>query len=153
MGRVYVDALLVRASEEARRAGARLTEAEHLLLALAGGPEGGEVRGLLDAAGLDHQGVQDALQREFEHGLKTAGVSGLDDEVLRPREAGRMPSDIGESGRRVMEQAMATARKKDLRAPHILLGILGLKVGTVPRALKLAEVDVDDLRTRTRALL
>ncbi|MFC4911500.1 Clp protease N-terminal domain-containing protein [Actinomadura gamaensis] len=152
MGRVYVDALLVRAAEEARRAGSRTMEAEHVLLALAAEPDG-DVAEVLGAAGLDYQGVQDALRREFEHGLGTAGISIDDEDVLRPRAARRQPSDIGESGRFVLEQAMGTVRKRDMRAPHLLLGILELKVGTVPRALDLAGVDVEGLKARTRALL
>ncbi|WP_026416061.1 Clp protease N-terminal domain-containing protein [Actinomadura oligospora] len=150
MARTYVDALLVRASEEARLRGARLTEAEHVLLALAGEAEG-DAPDLLAPAGLDRRAVQDALRREFEHSLGEAGVSVTDEEVLRPRESRRKPSDIGESGRRVLEVGMASARKRDLGPAHILLGILELKVGTVPRALALAGVDVEDLRARARA--
>ncbi|MFC5185112.1 Clp protease N-terminal domain-containing protein [Actinomadura harenae] len=152
MGRTYVDSVLVRAAEEARRRGARLTEAEHLLLALASEAEG-DAPGLLSPAGLDRLAVQDALQREFEHSLGAAGVSVADEEVLRPRESPRMPSDIGESGRRVLEVAMAGARKKDLGPAHIVLGILDLKVGTVPRVLALAGVDVEALRARARAVV
>lgn len=152
MARSYVDSVLVRASEEARRTGSPLMEAEHLLLALAAEPEG-DAPDLLSPAGLDRAAVQDALRREFEHSLGAVGVSVAGEEVLRPRESERRPSDIGESGRRVLEWGMANARKKDLGPAHILLGLLELKVGTVPRALALAGVDVDDLRARTHAVL
>ncbi|MEV5572399.1 Clp protease N-terminal domain-containing protein [Spirillospora sp. NPDC052269] len=152
MTRTYVDSVLVRASEEARRMGSPLTEAEHLLLALTAEAEG-DAPGLLSSAGLDRRGVQDALQREFEHSLGTVGVSVADEEVLRPRESRRAPSGIGESGRRVIETGMANSRKKDLGPAHILLGILELKVGTVPRALALAEVDVEGLKARARAVV
>ncbi|MEV4257920.1 Clp protease N-terminal domain-containing protein [Spirillospora sp. NPDC049652] len=147
-----MDSVLVRAAEEARRRGSRLTEAEHLLLALTGEAEG-DAPDLLSSAGLDRRAVEDALRREFEDGLGTVGISLTDDEALRPREARRMPSDIGESARRVLEAGMAGARKKDLGPAHILLGLLDLKVGTVPRALALAGVDVEGLRTRARALV
>ncbi|RFU38277.1 Clp protease [Actinomadura logoneensis] len=152
MGRTYVDSVLVRAAEEARGRGARLTEAEHLLLALAAEAEG-DAPDLLSPAGLDRRAVERALAREFEDGLAAAGVSVADRELLEPRGSARNPSDMGESGRRVLEVAMTLARKRDLGPAHILLGLLELKVGTVPRAFALAGVDVDDLKARTLAVL
>ncbi len=44
----------------ARERGSRTVEAEHVLLALAEGPAGA-ARGCLDAAGLDRDGILDAL--------------------------------------------------------------------------------------------
>ncbi|QKW40471.1 hypothetical protein HUT06_17615 [Actinomadura sp. NAK00032] len=145
--------VMERAAAEAQAMGSKGIEAEHLLLAVAREPED-TVRELLDSAGLDYQTITDALQREFEEGLGAAGISVTDRDVLRPRKSIRRPSDASESAKLVLERGMAAVDdKKDLRPAHILLGLLELKAGTVPRALALAGVDRDELRARTRAAL
>ncbi|RFU37087.1 Clp protease [Actinomadura logoneensis] len=145
--------VIERAAEEAQEAGSRTIEAEHLLLAIAAADED-TTRELLAWAGLDHRAVGDALQREFEHSLGTAGVTAADQEVLRPRRGERRPSDAGTSAKLALERGMAAAGdKKDLRPAHILLGILELRAGTVPRALALAGVDRRELRARTQAAI
>lgn len=150
---LYVRSVIERAAEEAQEAGARSIEAEHLLLAIAAEDED-TTRELLTSVGLDHCAVKNALQREFEHSLGTAGVTAADQEVLRPRKSERRPSDAGASAKLALERGIAAAGdKKSLRPAHILLGLLELKVGTVPRALALAGVDQRELRARTRTAI
>ncbi|TDD85495.1 hypothetical protein E1293_11115 [Actinomadura darangshiensis] len=146
-------AVMERAAAEAQAMGSKDIEAEHLLLAVAREPEA-TTRELLDSAGLDYQTIKDALQSEFEQSLGAAGISVTDRDMLRPRRSIRRPSDAGASAKLVLERGMAAVGdKKDLRPAHILLGLLELKAGTVPRALALAGVDRDELKARTRAAL
>lgn len=64
------------------------------------------------------------------------------------------PSRIGTSGKLVIERGLATARsKKELQPAHLLLGVLELERGTVPRALARAGVDQADLAARVHQLL
>jgi ATP-dependent Clp protease ATP-binding subunit ClpA len=61
-----------QAREEARDDGSAAVEAQHLLLAIAAGPDAA-TRQILAAGGLDHRALRDALDREFEHSLAAAG--------------------------------------------------------------------------------
>jgi hypothetical protein len=128
---------------EAETAGRGVIEAEHLLLALAS-----------DAAlrhlELDHDDLAAALVREEEQSLAAVGVTATDFE----RAPARVPprgTKLGTSAKLAIERAAkVTARRSERRmtAAHMLLGVLEAEHGRVPRALALAEVDVDQLRAR-----
>jgi ATP-dependent Clp protease ATP-binding subunit ClpA len=148
-------AVLRAAQEEARALGSATVEAEHLLLALASDERGGTGR-LLAEVGLDHDGVNTALQRETERSLAAVGVA-LGDFALPepPTRAPRSPK-LAASAKRVLECAacLALARKdRRIGAPHLLVGILRAEIGTVPRALAASEVDRIALLTRAERLL
>ncbi|RFS84165.1 Clp protease [Actinomadura spongiicola] len=149
----YVRTVLEGGAREAQRSGSATIEAEHLLLAIAAGPENAS-RELLRSAGLDHETIRDALRREFEQSLRTVGVSVTDRSLLSPREAAVRPSRMGRSAKLVFERGMAAAHgKNDARPEHLLLGVLELRYGTVPRTLELAGVDTAALKERARRSL
>lgn len=148
----YLHTVLTRAADEAADDGSPSVEAHHLLLAIAGNQEPG-VRQVLDAAGLDRAAVHAALERELAHSLSLAGVTETSRDLPRPH---RLPANprLGTSARLAIERGFASApRKKDLRPPHVLLGVLAAEVGAVPRALALAGVDTTDLAARLRRTL
>ena len=139
-----------RAADEARRAGSRTIEAEHVLLALAD-PEGLEAHEVLAAAGLDQEAIRAALRREVQRSLAAAGVvapAGGPPHSSRT-EGGRLR--IGASTKAALHRAMLAAKPaRQLTAGHMLIGVLGADAGTVPRALGLAGVDPRDLADRAR---
>ncbi len=148
----YLHAIIVRAQHEARADGSAAVEAQHLLLAIAGETEP-TTREVLASAGLDRDAIHGALQREFEHSLSTVGVSDATRGLPRPSRPLTHPP-VGTSTKLAMERGLSSvSRKKDLRPAHLLLGVLAAEVGTVPRALALAGVDRDALRTRVRQAL
>ncbi|MEU8192389.1 Clp protease N-terminal domain-containing protein [Microbispora amethystogenes] len=148
----YLRAVIVRAEHEAHEDGSPAIEAQHLLLAIASDPEPA-VRQVLDSAGLDRHAVRDALEREFEHSLRVAGIPRTAYDLPAPSRLPTHPT-MGTSAKLALERAFAAAsRKKDLRPAHLLLGILSARVGTVPRALALAGADQDDLTARVRRAL
>lgn len=150
---MYVQAVTERAAGEAQQAGSAAIEAEHLLLAIAA-EEQDDVRRLLGSAGLDQQGIRDALEGEFRQSLGAAGISFEKDGLPGPSASPAKPSRLGTSGKLVIERGMAAAgTKKRLRPEHLLLGVLELNVGTVPRALELAGVDRAELKARVRESL
>lgn len=128
-------------------------EAEHLLLAMTG-EHGAEARDVLDAVGLDRDGVRTALDREFRQSLAAAGVmlpaGGLPQASRDPARQARLSA----SGKLVIERALKAALgQRQIRPGHLLLGVLAAQAGTVPRALALAGVDSGDLAARTRQAL
>jgi ATP-dependent Clp protease ATP-binding subunit ClpA len=149
----YFQAVVDGAELEARSDGSATIEAQHMLLAIAG-QDDTDAQGVLDSAGLDYEALKSALRREFEHSLRTAGVS-LDafDLQAATRDPSRRPQ-LGASFKLAMERMAAAAnRRKDMRSVHLLLGVLKAEVGTVPRALALAGVDRADLVERVRSKL
>ncbi|WP_067449826.1 Clp protease N-terminal domain-containing protein [Actinomadura macra] len=149
----YVQTIMERGAQEARRDGSATIEAEHLLLAIAAEDES-STRELLASAGLDHEAIRDALEREFRHSLSAAGVTVAGGTLPRSSKAANRPTRLGASARLVVERGVAAAAsKRDLRPAHLLLGVLRLKVGTVPRALALAGVDQSELATRVQRSL
>ncbi|GAA3467577.1 Clp protease N-terminal domain-containing protein [Nonomuraea roseola] len=146
----YLHTIIMEGAVEARRHGSPTVEAQHLLLAVAA-QEGTTPQRLLASAGLDHQAVLAALDREFDHSLSAVGVSRAS--FALPRSSTpvtRLPT-MGASAKLALERGFASGpRKKDLRPAHVLLGILQAEVGTVPRALALAGVDRTDLLTRVQ---
>jgi ATP-dependent Clp protease ATP-binding subunit ClpA len=145
--------VVARAAEEARELGSPTVEAEHMLLALAAdaaAPTGA----LLAAAGLDHDGVRAALERETERSLAAVGVA-VPDLPEAPRDRRRQPR-FAASIKRALERAARVAGARDDRrmiTPHLLIGVLRADVGTVPRALAAAGVDRVALATRAERLL
>jgi D-alanyl-D-alanine carboxypeptidase len=105
--------------EEAPAAGTAAVEAEHLLLALAA-DQGGAVAGQL-----------------CENGVDDFAAAG------RPA-ARRRKVSLATSSKRSLERAVRLAAgrgDRTLGAAHLLLGILHTQIGTVPRALAIADID------------
>lgn len=147
----YLHAVIVRAMHEAQEDGSATIDAQHLLLSLAA-DQGSTAQQVLASVGLDRAAVHDALDREFEHSLSMVGVSPGAHGLPRPSHASQQPK-MGASARLALERSFASARKKDLRSAHLLLGILQAHIGTVPRALALVGVDQADLVNRVRQTL
>ncbi|MFF2787827.1 Clp protease N-terminal domain-containing protein [Streptomyces sp. NPDC058049] len=147
----YLHAVIVRAMHEAHEDGSATIDAHHLLLSLAA-DQGSTAQQVLASVGLDRAAVHDALEREFEHSLSMVGVSPGAHDLPRPSHASQHPK-MGASARLALERSFASARKKDLRSAHVLLGILQAQIGTVPRALALAGVDRTELADRVRQTL
>jgi D-alanyl-D-alanine carboxypeptidase len=145
----YLNTITEQGAHDAHEDGSATIEAHHLLLAIAAEGEGSAPQQVLTSAGLDRRAVRDALDREFEHSLSAAGVSLAAFDLPRPTTTGKPPTQLGASAKLALERGFASVgRKKDLRPEHLLLGILRAQVGTVPRALALAEVDRAELMAR-----
>jgi ATP-dependent Clp protease ATP-binding subunit ClpA len=147
-------AVAAAAEAEARAGGSPTIEAHHLLLALASDVTGvaGDV---LRTCGLDHAAIEGAVASEFEQTLSAVGVS-LDALPLRRRlpYAGR--PRWAASGKSALEHALGAARERGDRrigSGHVLLGVLAAEHGTVPRALRLAGVEPEELVAATRAAM
>ena len=133
-------AAVVAAREEARRSGDHTVESEHLLLALAARPE----------FGLDRDLIADALAREEEQSLAAVGVAAGELDPPAGVRARRDPR-FATSSKLALQRALAAAARRGdrrLTAGHVLLGVLAAEHGRVPRALRIADIDVEDLRTR-----
>jgi ATP-dependent Clp protease ATP-binding subunit ClpA len=133
-------AAVLAAREEARCNGQHAVESEHLLLALAARPE----------FGLDRDRVADALAHEEEQSLAAVGVAAGE---LEPDAGGRARREpqFATSSKLALQRAVAAAAKRGdrrLTAGHVLLGVLAAEHGRVPRALRIAEIDVDEIRAR-----
>lgn len=126
------EAAVKRAEDEARAAGARRIEAEHLLLAVS--PQ----------VGLDRSEVAEALEAEWRTSLAAVGV----DEVPPPPVPRRGPIRFGTSAKHALERSLRVAMERGDRRigpRHLALGVLGAEHGTVPRALALADLDTAHL--------
>lgn len=147
---------IVRAAEsEAHALGATSVEAEHLLLALAA-DERSPVGALLAGSGLSHDELVAALEREVERSLAAVGVAASDFATADLPSAPRRRLRFGASAKRALERAVRGAAARgdgQLVAAHLLLGLLRAEMGTVPRALAVAEVDRIALATRVEGLL
>lgn len=142
-----------QAREEARDDRSAAVEAQHLLLAIAAGPDAA-TRQILAAVGLDHRALRDALDREFEHSLAVAGVSAAAFDLPQPSKSPARPARLGASARLAIERGFTSAaRKKDLQPAHLLIGILEAETGTVPRTLALTGIDRAGLAERARQAL
>jgi ATP-dependent Clp protease ATP-binding subunit ClpA len=133
-------AAVVAARDEARTSGQHSVESEHLLLALAARPE----------FGLDRDRLVDALGHEEEQSLAAVGVAASE---LEPRTRRRAPPEpqFATSSKLAVTRAVAAAGRRGerpLTAGHLLLGVLAAEHGRVPRALRIAEIDVAELRRR-----
>jgi D-alanyl-D-alanine carboxypeptidase len=142
----YVKTMLDRAGTEARLDSSTTVEAQHLLLAIAA-DQGSAAGRMLASVGLDHRAIRAALDREFEHSLTAAGVAGSAFGLAPASPDPQRVPQLGTSIRLALERG-AKSGGRDLRPGHLLLGILQAEVGTVPRALALADVDRTDLMAR-----
>ena len=111
-------AVVGAAREEALALGSASIEAEHLLLALAGDEDTATGRLLADA-GLDREGVLEALDRESERSLAAVGV---DLREFAPREPFLALAPSPEARRLVEARAGAGAARGDRpeRPPHLV---------------------------------
>jgi ATP-dependent Clp protease ATP-binding subunit ClpA len=150
---IYVHTIIEQAGHQARMDGSATIEAHHLLLAIAA-QQGTAAHQVLTSVGLDQQAIREALDREFEHSLRAAGVSRAAFDLPEPSSDPERSARIGASAKLALERGVAAAaRKKDLQSAHLLLGILEARAGTVPRALALAGIDQADLTARVRQAL
>jgi ATP-dependent Clp protease ATP-binding subunit ClpA len=148
-------AVVGAAREEAQALGSASIEAEHLLLALAGDGDS-ETGRLLADAGLDRESVHGALERENERSLAAVGVDIRDLAPAEPSSRPRHRPKLAASSRRALEWALRTAigrNDRRISSPHLLIGILRADIGTVPRALAIADVDRVELAARAERLL
>jgi ATP-dependent Clp protease ATP-binding subunit ClpA len=135
--------IVIRSVTEAQLRNAPLVEAEHLLLALS--REGsGPIRSALATAGLDPEGLDAALAAERAASLRVAGVTpppaarlAAAPRVARPR-WGTSARDVLSRAHRI---ASANRRRQGMAELDLLTALLGLELGTVPRALTIADVD------------
>lgn len=141
-------ATVTRAVEEARRRGASLVEAEHLLLALAAA-RGTSAQRTLAASGLDHAGIEAALRAERDASLRAAGVEPVPEErltaaprIARPR-WGASARDALVRAHQIAGRGHGRDRDRDGRTAEadLLAGILTIELGTVPRAIAIAGID------------
>ena len=133
------------ATEIARDLGAPMVEAEHLLLAAT--RLDAPAAQALHAAGLDYDGLLDALGAETARSLAAVGVTAstpaFSPFVRAPRFAA--------SAKLALERSLkvALARKDtSIGVEHVVAAILQAPTGTVPRALECAGVDRVELAAR-----
>ncbi|WP_349903966.1 Clp protease N-terminal domain-containing protein [Parafrigoribacterium humi] len=140
---------LARARTEARRAGSRTLEAEHLILALAA-EHGSAPARLLAEIGLDHARLTDAFREERRQSLAFAGV----DIALPEAKEWRGTPVWSSSAKNAIIGAhtfVTEHGRRRLTSVDLLVGILKADLGTVPRALALAGVDREALIARATA--
>jgi len=137
------EVILHASQEEARLAGRSTVEAEHILLALATHSD-------LRPLGLDHDKLVEALEEEEEYSLAAVGIAAGDFEApARPRGASR--PRLATSAKLALQRAIVASSKtgyREITAGHLMHGILAAEQGRVPRALKIAGVDIDELRSK-----
>ncbi len=137
---------------EAKREGADLIEAEHMLLALAANPDSDAAR-LLNEFGLDHERLAGALREERRQTLAFVGMNAADTKAGEATELDSPPS-LGTSAKVAFRRALIGSRhdrrRARLRGPDLLAGILEAEFGTVPRALAIAGIDRAALLARAR---
>ena len=146
--------VIMSARAEARAAGSRTIEAEHVLLALAS--QEGISRAILESSGLDHDAILAALDREFEESLLAVGISlEATSPVSENRNLDIQPR-FARSAKLALERAAALVQKRitpPLEPIHLLIGVLSAGEGTVPRVLAIAGVDAPDLKKRAENAL
>jgi ATP-dependent Clp protease ATP-binding subunit ClpA len=136
---------------EARREGAKLIEAEHMLLALAANADSDAGR-LLIESGLDYERLSSALREEHRRTLAFAGMSAPDEKLVEATGLDSTPP-LGTSAKAAVRRALIGSRhdrgrRGRLRATDLLAGILEAEFGTVPRALAIAGIDRSGLISR-----
>jgi Clp amino terminal domain, pathogenicity island component len=140
--------VLYEAKGEARQAGHGAVEAEDLLLALSKRPE-------INSLGLDHGELLRALADEETRSLAAIGVVVPQFEPSGKPRATRRSALLGmglsTSARNALVRALQESSKvghQELTSRHLLLGVIAAEHGRVPRALKIAGIDIDELRSR-----
>jgi ATP-dependent Clp protease ATP-binding subunit ClpA len=126
------------AVEIARGMGATTVEAEHLLLSVTRTDT--KAARVLRDAGLDEEGLREALAAETTRSLAAVGVTvdtlSFSPFVQRPR--------FGTSAKLALERSLKIAlarREKRIEPEHLTLAALQPALGTVPRTLECAGVD------------
>ncbi len=133
------------AVSDAKATGQSTVEAEHLLLALATRPE-------LQSLCLDREQLVEALIEEERRSLSTVGLSAADYQQPRSPSRARQPR-FGASSKLALHRGVKLAQLSGGRrftSQDLLAGVLAAEHGRVPRALDLAGINVDELRTRIR---
>lgn len=137
---------------EAKREGAKLVEAEHMLLALAANADSDAAR-LLNEFGLDHDRLASALHEEHRLTLAVVGMKATETKLQEATELDSSPS-LGTSAKMAVRRALIGShhdrRRARLRGTDLLAGILEAEFGTVPRALAIAGIDRAALLSRAR---
>lgn len=129
--------------KEAQAAGESAVEAEHLLLALS-------LKAEIRRLGLDHDELVQALAAEEERSLAAVGIDRAEYDLPVSARRAR-DAKLGASAKLAIQRALSVTAKRGQRritAPNLLLGVLGAEHGRAPRALRLAGIDVPDLRAR-----
>ncbi|MGO4537005.1 Clp protease N-terminal domain-containing protein [Leifsonia sp. 2MCAF36] len=143
--------IIIRSVTEAEQRNSSLVEAEHLLVALS--REGSAaVRATLADAGLAPDRLEAALADERAASLRVAGVTPPPAERLAAAPRVTRPR-WGASAREALVRAHRVAaanRRQRSGELDLLAAILGLELGTVPRALSLAGVDRQALLASAR---
>jgi ATP-dependent Clp protease ATP-binding subunit ClpA len=142
------EGVLFEAKDEARRAGHGAVEAEDLLLALSKQPD-------IKVLGLEYSKLQEALAEEEQRCLASVGV------VVSPFEPSRKPRatrrsawmgmGLSTSAKNALVRALRESARggyKELTSRHLLLGLIAAEQGRVPRALRIAGIDSEELRSR-----
>ncbi len=142
-------ASLARARVEAKQAGSRSLEAEHLILALASERDS-EPAKLLAEAGLDYESLTDAFRKERRQSLAYAGVELAFPPVTEWQGIPVWASSAKEALLRGHTVATHAGHGR-LNGVDLLVGILKADLGTVPRALALAGIDREALIARATA--
>ena len=135
--------VLTQARKEALGRGEDVIEAEHLLLAVADHPD-------LRDFGLDRERLVAALAEEERRSLAAVAVSAGDFDLSctarRPREA-KLATSSKLALHRAVKMAVGRGERR-VGAHHVLWGLLAADHGRVPRAMRLAGVDIAALRSR-----
>jgi hypothetical protein len=140
-------AVLRDARAHAQLLGSPTIEAEHLLLALAMNDDSA-VGQLLAGSGLDRDGILDALERARARGLACAGVTVSDFSQWDGAPPPRRTPKLAASAKQSIVRAISAARRRrdpQITSTHLLIGILGARLGTVPRALEASGIDRGEL--------
>ncbi len=156
LNRFVKDAREIAADAEgiARRLSSSTIEAEHLLLALAERPRTTAYEAL-SAAGLEQEALREALDDEYERSLAAVGVSLAAFDLAPVAHATSKPRWAA-SAKLALERSLKVAAGREdrrIEPAHILLGVLGAPLGTVPRALDGAGIDRIELSRRVEAAL
>ncbi len=141
---------ILGARKEARAAGSRTVEAEHILLALSS-QQGNRAREILESSGLDHEAIRGALVREFEKSPLAVGIHLEDSNYSSISRDPDFQPRFAQSAKLALRRAAALESKRiapPLEPIHLLYGVLDAKAGTVPRILEIVGVDSGDLRER-----
>jgi ATP-dependent Clp protease ATP-binding subunit ClpA len=142
-----INLLLTGAEDEARREGAAMPGAEHLLLSAIALPDG-TARRAFEAVGVDANGLRAAIEQQHADALRTVGVESPDPAELA------VPQD-DHAGRGGVFRSTASARSvfqaasklagagpaKQLLGAHIVLAVTDMQHGNAVRALDVLGVD------------
>lgn len=143
-----VRAVLIRgARAEAVEDGSTAIEAEHVLLALTE-LTGTTTARLLAEAGLTRETIRAALDREWEQSLSVAGVTVAVAELPKATPDRSRNPQIGETTKLLLKRAADNTGGGRMGAAHLLIGALDTNLGRIPRALDLAGINREALRSQ-----